>query len=240
MKKEEVQKRRETERKKKFEEYPEKSREIIESPEQALNYLNPEGPDQSEGKENNQYGDRESGDSISRRQNESRNLRNGKSLFDKGDSRYRDGRSGRRDLYRNRFSSRNSKDRGRRFVGRRSRSRDRRRSRDRERNRDRRFSRDRRRRDESPRRRDSYRSRRSSRDSLRRNIPRRNSPRKNSPRHSDRRYNDRKSRSADSRQDYENHKNKQKKEDIADDSLSQPRFKRQSRSSSASGRHSWN
>ncbi|XP_033230015.1 peptidyl-prolyl cis-trans isomerase cyp11 isoform X2 [Belonocnema kinseyi] len=240
MKKEEDQKRRETERKRKFEEYPEKRRDITESPKHELNYLNPEGPDQAEGKENNQYDDEESGDSIARRQNENRNLRNGNSLFDKGDSRHRDGRSGRRDLYRNRFSSREFTDRGKRFVGRRSRSRDRRRSRDRDRNRDRRFSRDRRRRNESPKRRNSYRSRKSSRDSPRRSSPRRNSVRKVSPSHSEWRNNDRKSRSADSRQDNENDKNKQKKEYLADNSLSQSRFKRQSRSSSCSSRHSWN
>ena len=237
MKKEEDQKRRETDRKRKFEEYPDKSRENTESPEHELSYLNPEGPEEVDGKENNQFGDRDSDENNSRRQIEGRNVRNGNSMFDKGDPRYRDGRSGRRDIYRNRFSSRDSRDRERRFVGRRSRSRDRRRSRDRIR--DRRFSRDRRRRNESPRRRDSYRLRRSSRDSPRRSSPKHDSPKKNSPRRCERRNSDRKSRSVDSRQDNESHKNKQKK-DVAEDSLSQSRFKRQSRSSSGSSRHSWN
>ena len=245
MKKEEVQKKHEPERKRKFEEYPDKGKVNNESANNTDNFLNPEDPAEAEGKENNQFGDKDVEDKVSRRQNVNRNLRNGNSFFDKGDSRFRDERSGRRNSYRNRFSSRDSRDRGRRFVGRRSRSRDRRRSRDRDRNRERRFSRDRRRRYESPRRRDSYRQRRSSRDSPRKSSPRRDgskreSSKRDSPRNLNKRANNRKSRSSERRQENANYdKSKEKKENHASDPLTQPKFGHKSRSSSASSRHSW-
>lgn len=237
MKKEEDQQSRETDRKRKFEEYPDKNRKNFESPEHDLSALNPEKPEETEGKENNQFSEMDVREKISRRQNDGRNLRNGNSLFDRGDSRFRDERSGRRDSYRNRFSSRNSRDKGRRFVGRRSRSRDRRKSRDRDRNRDRKFSRDRRRKYESPKRRDSYRPRRSSRDSPRRSSPRRDSQKRNSPKPHEQCIDDRKSGSPEND---DNYKNKEKKDEVAEISSPQRRFERQSRSSSSSSRHSWN
>lgn len=156
-----------------------------------------------------------------------------KLLQDKANSRRRDEKSEKRinRPYVDRFSRRDSRERGRRRSGR-SRSRDRRRSKDR--NYDRKSSRDRKsRRYNSPiRRRDSHRSNKSSRESHK-HYEKRNDDKQ-----------DKKPNNPESQQETEvdvaRDKTKEEKMESVSDSLAQPKFKRRSRSSSSSSQRSKN
>ncbi|XP_077276285.1 nuclear cyclophilin protein Moca-cyp isoform X2 [Temnothorax americanus] len=219
VKKEEDFKQRETDRGKRFVENPDENDQV---PDLDNNICPTE---LMENKENDQTDETAAIAKVAQDDGVKRNTEGNDVMQRKEEMKHNKNEKFRRDAnrsYNDRNSRRDSKDRNRRRG--RSRSRDRRRSR--ERDYDRRGSRDRRnRRNYSPRRRDSYRTNRPGRDNYRHYDKRNDRRRNNSNSHQDNDIN--------SRHD----KTKYKKNDNVSDT-SQAKFKRRSRSSSSSSRHS--